>query len=181
MHLFNKKISLACSLILPLALVACSELEILLNTEVLPPVIEILPSNKKVTSQALLAQRIPVQTAGPVISGGSPGLPVELNLSKRHAISSNLSSNYFKHTAVAKEKWIIKATLNKPLNLAKTAYCQQEINGFINIYTENFELLNTHSCAVKLTHEFLEGGTYILHMSYPVDYSGSFSVASMSG
>ena len=86
---------------------------------------------------------------------------------------------YFKYTVVAKDKWIIRAALNKPLDLAKTSYCRGKSNSFISIYTENFVLLNTVSCAVNLTHEFAESGTYILHMSYPVDYNGSFSLASM--
>lgn len=179
MNLFKKKIPLVSSLILSLGLVACSDVDTLLNTIVLPTTIEVSPSGIEVTNQRALSENSLSQAAGPAISGGSPGLPVELNLSKRHAISSNLSTNYFKYTVVAKDKWIIRAALNKPLDLAKTSYCRGKSNSFISIYTENFVLLNTVSCAVNLTHEFAESGTYILHMSYPVDYNGSFSLASM--
>jgi hypothetical protein len=178
MHLFKNQTSLAYSSILSLLLVACSDVEILLATEALPPTIEVLSSSNKTTSEALPSSNNSTQAAELEISGGSPSLPVDLNLSKSHAISSDLSTNYFKHAAVAKEKWVIRAALNKPLNLAKKAFCRSESNSFISIYTEDFVLLNKRSCAVDLTHEFVESGTYILHISYPVDYSGSFSVAS---
>ena len=100
MNLFKKKIPLVSSLILSLGLVACSDVDTLLNTIVLPTTIEVSPSGIEVTNQEALSENSLSQAAGPAISGGSPDLPVELNLSKRHAISSNLSTNYFKYTVV---------------------------------------------------------------------------------
>lgn len=123
----------------------------------------------------------PVDTA--IVLGGTASAPALLGLNSKNTISNNSFNNYFKYSAVAGERLVVRVNLNQPLSDAESARCASNPDAYsTQIYVYNSKNVKVGGvCGEDLTYTFSETGVYVLSFDFPSNGSGFFNAASLKG
>lgn len=131
----------------------------------------------------------PVAPVTSVNAGGTAIAPAVVALIEKNTLAVVTASNYFKYTAVAGERMVVRVNLTTPLSDTEAARCaSSDGTGAIpSGYSTQIHIYNPSNarvggiCGEDLTYSFAESGTYVFNFEFPYNSGGYFNAASLTG
>ena len=122
-----------------------------------------------------------------IVPGGGPSNPAALSLTAKNLVNNNSFNNYFKYTAVAGERLVIRVNLDIPLSDTQFARCASNpgTGATPSSYASQIHVYNSSNvriggiCGENLTYTFPETGIYVFNFEFPSNGAGFFSAASL--